>query len=141
VARFVLSNNVKTLNRIADPSDPLRAYGQHRERAYRRQAKLGIDPYQSAYRPLSSRYAREKARTWGSKPVLWASGRMNKSHKVTVRGSRVTESLQSPAVAHYKGVPSRNIPKRPPLPDSRGLPQSDLNALWNAVVANARRAF
>lgn len=140
MAHFILNPDFD-LSRLADAREPLRLYGRHREQAFRRNIRLGVDPYQQAYRPLSVRYAKEKARRWGNQPILWASGRMVKSHRVAVMSNRAVESLDSPAPAHQRGNPSTNLPKRPPLPDTRGLPASDRAALWSAVVSYAQRSF
>lgn len=138
MARFVLDPSFDQIG-ISNLADPLSDYADHRKRSFRRQIRLGVDPYQNRYRPLSSRYAKQKAKKWGRTPILWASGRMVKSHQVTVRGNRIIESLDSPAAVHATG--GRKLPQRSPLPDSRGLPESDVNALWNSIVDAARRSF
>lgn len=138
VARFVENPNLGNLRYLSDAGAPLRDYGSYKLRSFRRQSKLGVDPYGQKYRPLSPWYAKFKRAKYGNQPILTATGRMVSSHRVRVTGRKFTESLDDPALKHQIGF---EVAKRPPMPDQRGLPEGDRQALWNAVVANARRAF
>jgi hypothetical protein len=75
------------------------------------------------FEKLSPKYAKEKARAVGKKPILVRTGLLRSAvisvkHQISQSGDVATitfAGLPSYAIYHHEGVPSRNLPMRSPV--------------------------
>jgi hypothetical protein len=113
---------------LQQPEPMLRAFAAYRQSQFRQTVALGTDPYGVAYAPLSAMYAKQKARRYGNKAILSATGAMLRSYRVTVSGRSIEETVSADYAGYHQSGTSK-MPKRAILPDERGLPAKDQQKL------------
>lgn len=113
---------------LEQPEPLLRAYASYRRSQFSQTVVRGVDPYQQSYAPLSSIYAAQKAKRYGSKAILSASGAMLRSYKVTVSRRQIEETVSADYAQFHQSGTSK-MPQRLLLPDERGLPSKDQQKL------------
>lgn len=78
----------------------------------------GRTPSGKRVAPLTPKYAKQKKKRWGSRPIRVASGDTQASYDSVVSGNTLTETVEGAAVYLQKGT--SKMVARPLLPESWG---------------------
>lgn len=128
------------ISELQNPAGTLRQFQQYLYDKRTRDINAGVDPYGVPYTPLSPRYAAQKQRKYPNKPILVASGRMRSLHRISVNKNILRETYPAPAVYHQSEKQPRNkLPRRALVPDSRGLPEAEVDRLVELVTKAIER--
>lgn len=85
---------------------------------------------------LSDRYAAAKAKKWGSKPLLVASGRMQKSFRHKASKMDVTIDNTAPQFKYHQSTDTRYVLPRRAMIGIYGTLQRDATNIIAKVLAN-----
>lgn len=127
------------IGKIERPRELLQDFADYRRQRFNSTAARGVDPYDRPYASLSRLYAVQKAKRYGSRPILTATGGTIGSYQSDVSDRQIKETVDG-GTAVYHQFGTSKMPKRQLLP-GEGLPPKDAQKMIELAMIYLEEQF